>query len=226
MTWLVLNIIGTIAFAISGALIAMEEKYDILGVYVLGFTTAFGGGLVRNVLIGIPVQAIWQQNNLFKIAALVIALVFFLPSIWDGRLKKSIVLFDAIGLGAFAIQGANYAVEAGLPIIAAVLAAILTGAGGGMVRDILAGRRPMIFYSEIYGLWAGIAGFIIGLNVIESPYLIYGLLGLVVILRMSSVYFNWNLPKYFDAKTIKPAKFNSPFNTRFNSRFNKRFIKK
>lgn len=207
VSWLVLNIIGTIAFAISGALIAMQEKYDLLGVYILGFTTAFGGGLVRNLVIGIPVQTTWQQGTLFRIAFIVITLVFFLPSIWDGRLKKSIILFDAIGLAAFAVQGANYAVSENLPMIAVILAAILTGAGGGMVRDILAGRRPMIFYSEIYGLWAGAAGLIIGLDVIRTPYLTYGLMGLVIVLRLASVRFNWHLPHYFDAKVIKPYRF-------------------
>ncbi len=66
MTWEVLSIIGTVAFAISGAIVAMEEEYDILGVYILGIVTAFGGGAVRNVLIGVPVSVLWQQQTLFS----------------------------------------------------------------------------------------------------------------------------------------------------------------
>lgn len=200
VTWEVLNIIGTIAFAISGAFIALEAKYDILGVYILGFTTAFGGGLIRNLVIGIPVQNIWMQSTLFKFAFLTITIVLILPSIWGGLWKKSIVFFDAIGLAAFAIQGANYAVSMEVPIIAVVLAAIMTGTGGGILRDLFSGRKPMIFYSEVYALWAAIAGLIIGLDWIRGPYVVIILFISIVVLRILSAYFNWNLPHYFNFK--------------------------
>lgn len=79
MTWEVLSIIGTIAFAISGAIVAMEEEYDILGVYILGIVTAFGGGAVRNLLIGVPVSALWGQGMLFHVALLAMTLVYLFP---------------------------------------------------------------------------------------------------------------------------------------------------
>jgi uncharacterized membrane protein YeiH len=194
LTWDILNIIGTLAFAISGALIAMEEDYDILGFYVLGFTTAFGGGIVRNLLIGIPIENIWKQDYLFEIAFLAITIVFILPNIWFDHLKKWGVFFDAIGLAAFAIHGANYAVSIDTPLIAIIIAATMTGAGGGMLRDIFAGRKPMIFRSEIYALWAAFAGFIIGLDLIHGPYATIFLLIVIVSFRMLSVHFKWNLP--------------------------------
>ena len=197
MTWEILSIIGTIAFAVSGTLIAIEEDFDIFGFYILGFTTAFGGGLIRNLVIGIPVQNIWMQSSLFKIAFLVITLVFFLPNIWRGHLRSSIVFFDAVGLAAFAIQGAKAAMSFDAPLISIMLAAILTGAGGGMLRDIFAGRKPMIFHSEIYAIWAGVAGMIVGLNLVESSVLTFVLLGVIVLLRVASVHYNWNLPRYF-----------------------------
>lgn len=194
MTWEILNIIGTLAFVISGALVAIEEKYDILGVYVLGFITAFGGGLIRNLLIGIPIQKIWEQDFLFGIAFLVITLVFIFPSKWIHQWQKWIILFDAIGLGAFAIQGANFAVSIKAPFIAIVIASTITGAGGGMLRDVFAGRKPMIFHKDIYALWAALAGMAIGLKIINGPYMTFILLILIVIFRMLSVYFAWNLP--------------------------------
>lgn len=199
VTWEVLNIIGTIAFAISGAFIALEAKYDILGVYILGFTTAFGGGLIRNLVIGIPVQNIWMQSTLFKFAFLTITIVLILPVSGEAFGKKHRV-FDAIGLAAFAIQGANYAVSMEVPIIAVVLAAIMTGTGGGILRDLFAGRKPMIFYSEVYALWAAIAGLIIGLDWIRGPYVVIILFISIVVLRILSAYFNWNLPHYFNLK--------------------------
>ncbi|RHW38150.1 trimeric intracellular cation channel family protein [Neobacillus notoginsengisoli] len=195
MTWDILNIIGTLAFAISGALIAREEDYDILGFYVLGFTTAFGGGLVRNLLIGIPIVNTWMQEGLFLIAFLVITLVFLLPNHWLEHIKNWIIFFDAVGLAAFAIQGANYAVSVSAPFIAVIIASTITGAGGGMIRDVFAGRKPMIFHSEIYALWAALAGITIGLGLIRGPYATAFLLILIVFLRILSVRYNWNLPR-------------------------------
>ncbi len=195
LTWDILNIIGTLAFAISGALVAIEEDYDILGVFILGYTTAFGGGLIRNLLIGIPIENIWQQHLLFGVAFLVIAAVFVLPAKWMKIWIKWIVFFDAIGLGAFAIQGARYAVSIDAPLIAVVIAATLTGAGGGMLRDVFARRKPMIFHSDIYALWAALAGLAIGLGLFQNPYSTYFLLILIVLFRMLSVYYNWNLPR-------------------------------
>ncbi|WP_062349971.1 trimeric intracellular cation channel family protein [Bacillus kwashiorkori] len=195
MTWEILNIIGTLAFAISGALVATEEEFDIFGVFILGFTTAFGGGLIRNLLIGLPIEKIWQQDLLFIIAFLVILLVFLFPNRWMNHWKRWVILFDAIGLGAFAIQGANYAVSIDAPLIAVVVAAILTGAGGGMLRDVFAGRKPMIFRSDIYALWAALAGVAIGFDLVHTTFSTFLLLALVVVFRMLSVYFHWNLPR-------------------------------
>ncbi|GIN56395.1 membrane protein [Lederbergia ruris] len=195
MTWEILNIIGTLAFAISGALIAIEEDYDILGVFILGYTTAFGGGLIRNLLIGIPIENIWQQNLLFVVAFLVITIVFIFPAKWMKLWQRWVVFFDAIGLGAFAIQGARYAVSIDAPLIAVIIAATITGAGGGMLRDVFAGRKPMIFHSDIYALWAALAGLAIGLGLIRNPTTTYLLLACIVLFRMLSVYYKWNLPR-------------------------------
>ncbi|KRG16420.1 trimeric intracellular cation channel family protein [Lederbergia galactosidilytica] len=195
MTWEILNIIGTLAFAVSGALIAIEEDYDILGVFVLGYTTAFGGGLIRNLLIGIPIVNIWQQDLLFAVAFVIIIMVFIIPTKWMKRWQRWVVFFDAIGLGAFAIQGARYAVSIDTPLIAVIIAATITGAGGGMLRDVFAGRKPMIFHSDIYALWAALGGLSIGLGLIRNPFSTYLLLAFIVLFRMLSVYYKWNLPR-------------------------------
>jgi len=109
MTWEVFSIIGTIAFAISGAIVAMEEEYDILGVYILGIVTAFGGGAVRNLLIGVPISALWDQGMLFQVALVAMTAVFLFPNNLLRHWRKWGNFFDAIGLAAFAIQGALYA---------------------------------------------------------------------------------------------------------------------
>ncbi|MBP1934441.1 trimeric intracellular cation channel family protein [Ammoniphilus resinae] len=201
MTWDILNIIGTIAFAISGAMIAMEEDYDLLGISVLGLTTAFGGGMIRNVLIGIPVHTIWTQYHLFEIALLAIIVVFLLPNMVNRYWIKWGTFFDAIGLAAFSIQGANYAVQSGAPLSAVMIASTLTGVGGGLVRDILAGRKPMIFRSEVYAAWGVLTGLVVGLGWVHGTFEILLLLIVIVTLRMCSVIFKWNLPKHFRGKS-------------------------
>lgn len=113
MAWELLSVIGIIAFAVSGAIVAMEEEYDILGVYILGIVTAFGGGAIRNLLIGVPVSALWEQGAYFQIALLSITIVFLFPKLLLKHWNKWGNLSDAIGLAAFAIQGALYAVKMG-----------------------------------------------------------------------------------------------------------------
>lgn len=194
MTWDIFNVIGTIAFALSGVMVAMEEDYDLMGVYILGLVTAFGGGAIRNLLIGVPVSALWEQGNLFMIAIIVMTVAFFFPRLWVTPWLKWGLLFDAIGLSAFAIQGAIYATEMGHPLSAVIVAAALTGTGGGMIRDVLAGRKPLFLSKEIYIVWAMLAGLMIGLGIVTSTFSLIILFLIIIILRMLSVYFHWRLP--------------------------------
>lgn len=194
MAWDLLNIIGTIAFAISGAIIAMEEEYDILGVYILGLATAFGGGAIRNLLIGVPVSALWEQGSLFIVAIFVMTVLFLFPHYILKHWKRWGTFTDAIGLAAFAIQGALYATQMNHPLSAVIVAAVLTGSGGGMIRDILAGRKPLVLRSEIYAAWAILAGLIVGIGLAQTTIELMLLLTIVVTLRMFSVHFHWKLP--------------------------------
>jgi uncharacterized membrane protein YeiH len=194
MTWEVLSIIGTIAFAVSGAIVAMEEEYDILGVYILGIVTAFGGGAIRNLLIGVPVSALWEQGFLFQIALLSITAVFLFPNNLLRHWRRWGSFFDAIGLSAFAIQGALYASEMNHPISAIIVAAVLTGSGGGMIRDLLAGRKPLVLRSEIYAIWAVLCGAAIGLNFVTEAWELYTLFILTTSLRVMSYSYKWRLP--------------------------------
>ncbi|MEH7073404.1 trimeric intracellular cation channel family protein [Neobacillus drentensis] len=194
MTWDVLSMIGTIAFAVSGAFIAMEEEYDIFGVYILGIVTAFGGGAIRNLLIGVPVSALWDQGIFFQIALLSITAVFLFPSNLLKHWQKWGNLFDAIGLSAFAIQGAMYAVNMDRPLSAVIVASVLTGIGGGIIRDLLAGRKPIVLRAEIYALWAILAALFIGLKIATHSWELYSLFVLVTVLRVLSYTYDWRLP--------------------------------
>ncbi|MFC4101123.1 trimeric intracellular cation channel family protein [Paenibacillus xanthanilyticus] len=190
----IFSIIGTIAFAVSGAIVAMEEEYDILGVYVLGLVTAFGGGVIRNLLIGVPVTTLWTQGMLLKTAVVAMTIAFILPVRWIQHWRRSEAFFDAIGLSAFAIQGALYATGKH-PLSAVIVAAMLTGIGGGMIRDVLAGRKPLVLRDEIYAVWAMLAGAAVGLGWFATPLELLALFIIVVVFRMMSVHYKWRLPR-------------------------------
>jgi uncharacterized membrane protein YeiH len=194
MTWEVLSMIGTIAFAVSGAIVAMEEEYDVLGVFILGIVTAFGGGAIRNLLIGVPVSALWDQGIYFEMALLAMIIVLLFPNNLLKQWQKWGNLCDAIGLSAFAIQGALYAVKMHHPLSAVIVAAVLTGIGGGIIRDLLAGRKPIVLRSEIYAVWSILTGLIIGLKMAQSPFELYSLFLGITILRVLSYTYDWKLP--------------------------------
>ncbi|WP_353854575.1 trimeric intracellular cation channel family protein [Bacillus sp. Bos-x628] len=194
MAWEVLSMIGIVAFAISGAIVAMEEEYDMLGVYILGIVTAFGGGAIRNLLIGLPVSALWSQGKMFSIALVSITIVFLFPKLLLKHWSKWGNFSDAIGLAAFTIQGALFAVQRGLPLSAVIVAAILTGSGGGIVRDLLAGRKPLILKAEIYAVWAALGGLFVGLGFAQGELGLYLLFVILVTCRVCSYLFKWRLP--------------------------------
>lgn len=195
MEWDWLNIVGIVAFATSGAIVAMEEGYDLLGVLFLGFATAFGGGILRNVLIGESAAAVWSQGLLMGVALGAILIAFCLPRAILVRWRRLEVYFDAIGLAAFSIQAAIHTAERGFPLIAIMVAALLTGAGGGIIRDLLAHRKPMVFQRDnVYGAWALLAAAAIGLGWPRHGAPLALLMALVVGLRMASVFWRWSLP--------------------------------
>ncbi|WP_428908102.1 trimeric intracellular cation channel family protein [Niallia sp. Krafla_26] len=195
MTWDILNFIGTIAFAISGTIVAMEGEYDLLGVYFLDLVTAFGGGAIRNLLIGVPVSALWDQGLLFLSAITVITIVFIFPMKTLKHWEKWGLYTYAIGLSAFAIQGALYATEMNHPLSATLVAALLTGSGGGVLRDVLAGRKPLLLQTkDIYGVWAILAGLFVGIGVTNQSWEPYLLFIAIVVLRVLTVMYNWKLP--------------------------------
>ncbi len=195
MDWDWLNVIGTVAFASSGAIVAMEEGYDLLGVLFLGFVTAFGGGVIRHLILGDSTAAIWNQGLLMGVAAAAILTAFCLPQKLLQHWRRPELWCDAIGLGAFSIQAALYAAGRGFPLVAIVAAALLTGAGGGIIRDLLAQRKPLVFQrGHVYGAWAMLAALAIGLGWPREGAPLALLLGLVIGLRMASVHWRWSLP--------------------------------
>ena len=192
----VLEIIGTIAFAISGAMVGIEKKMDIFGVLVLGMTTAVGGGIIRDLLIGV-VPPMAFQEPVYALTAIAVSIVVFLPFVRNriNKISKTILLMDSIGLGIFTVIG----LRAGAPFENAFLSiflALVTGVGGGVLRDVFAQDRPMIFVKHFYAS-AAIIGAVVSLllwNINVETSMIVGA-ATVIVLRILAAKFRWHLPK-------------------------------
>lgn len=191
-----LETIGTIAFAISGAMVGINKKMDILGVAVLGMTTAVGGGVVRDILIGITPPLAFQ-NSTNALLALGVSLVVFLPFFRNKIDRGSLLLclIDSIGLGVFTVVG----VKAGMAynnLFLEVLLGTITGTGGGVIRDLFADDKPSIFVRHFYAS-ACIIGAVISAILYQYNDNMATIVGILVIitLRLFAHKYKWNLPK-------------------------------
>jgi len=193
---LILEIIGTIAFAISGAMVAVNKKMDILGVVILGTTTAVGGGIIRDVIIGVTPPVAFQEP-LYALIAIGVSIIVFLPFV---RSKINLdnfffVIIDALGLGVFTVVG----VKSGVlfeNIFLQIFLGTITGVGGGVLRDLFANEKPMIFVRHFYAcaciIAASVTSVLLPIN--SEIALVSGII-IVVILRILAAKFKWNLPK-------------------------------
>ena len=163
---LILEIIGTVAFSVSGAFVAIKAKLDLFGVVFIGCITAVGGGILRDILIGAVPPAIFSNLHIVLVAVGASLIAFLLAYLSKKHFDDIVVriervgnLFDAIGLAAFSVMGTEVAFTHGLSdnIALTVLLGMLTGVGGGMIRDVLTNTTPYIFKKHIYAL-ASIGG--------------------------------------------------------------------
>jgi uncharacterized membrane protein YeiH len=194
----VLDLAGTFAFALSGAVAARERGLDWFGILVIAFTVACGGGVFRDLCIGaVPPAGLADWRYL---ATAVAAAVLTMAS--QGlvvRLAHPVVLFDTLGLGLFAVTGAQKALLLGSNAEVAVLMGMVTAVGGGVARDVLLNRVPVILQREIYAsaalVGAAVATFGDQLG-LESPVLTWCAVAVCFVLRMASLRFRWNLPRF------------------------------
>ncbi|WP_300539767.1 trimeric intracellular cation channel family protein [uncultured Nocardioides sp.] len=149
VTLVVLDLVGIFVFAISGALVAVRKELDVFGVMVLAGVTGLGGGFLRDVLIDATPPAALQDWR-YLLVPVAAGLVTFLYHPALGRMERLVNVFDAFGLSLFCVAGALKAVDYGLGPLPAALLGMATGIGGGMMRDVLAGRVPVIFRGELY----------------------------------------------------------------------------
>ena len=194
----VLDLFGTMAFAVTGAFKAIEHKADIVGIIILATITGVAGGTIRDVILGksLPNSLI---DPSYVIITVVSAIVLFLL---HSKLKKHwnvFLKFDAIGLGVFTVIGATFAYNMfGMNFLVIVLSGMLTAIGGGILRDVFVNQTPIVFVKELYASasFLGAAVFYLVIFLTNDVYIgtISGLL-LATGLRMVAMKYNWNLPK-------------------------------
>lgn len=198
-TLLVLELIGTFVFALSGAAAGVKYRLDLFGVLVVSLATATAGGITRDVLIGaVPPAALkdWRYLGVSILAGLV---VFFWspPPERQLRLRTLVLTFDAAGLALFAVSGAQKALGYGLDPIAAALLGMLTGIGGGMLRDVLVSDIPAVLHSDLYAV-AALAGAIVVVvgHALNAPPAAAAVAGVAVCfgIRLVALWRGWRLP--------------------------------
>jgi len=200
-----LELAGTFAFAISGAVAARQRGLDLFGITALAFTVACGGGIIRDLCIGaIPPAGLknWQYLTVAIIATgLTVGLYSFVQ-----RLKRPVLLFDSVGLSLFAVTGAQKALAFGHNGQVAILLGITTAVGGGVLRDILLNRIPIILEKEIYASAALIGAVIVVLgnyfNWVSSEWVSIIAFISCFTLRILALTYHWNLPSIGDDKRI------------------------
>ena len=198
-----MDLAGTFVFAISGAMLGVKRRLDVFGVLVLSFAASSAGGILRDILIGaVPPTAVSDWRYLAtSVAAGLIIFFWYTPM---SRLHTAVLLFDAAGLALFSVAGAQKALAYGLGPVMAALLGMVTGAGGGVVRDLLVVRTPAVLQSDIYAvaalLGAGLAVAGAGLHLPVVPTAICSALACFA-LRVAAVRYGWHLPVALSAST-------------------------
>lgn len=202
-----MEIVGTIAFAASGALTGIQKRMDLFGVNVLGVTTAVGGGMVRDLILGINPPAMFRDST-YAVTAIAASTILFIciyimqkKSVARNTARFNSLLFlgDTIGLGIFSVMGSYAAVRAGYADnrFLIVFVGVMTGVGGGMLRDIMAGNMPYILVKHVYAVasLAGAMTFTLLLPYYDRLNCMVTGAAVVIVIRFLAAHYRWNLPR-------------------------------
>lgn len=201
---LLFEIVGTVAFAISGAMTGMKKKMDIFGVAILGLTTAVGGGALRDIILG-NTPPVMFRNPVYAVIAIVTSVILFLPAVQrlilriHGLYDSLMLLMDSVGLGIFTVVGIRtaYAAVADPGWFLLLFVGVVTGVGGGVLRDVMAGDTPYVFVKHFYAC-ASLLGAVVCIllwTLAGQTIAMAAGAAAVVALRYLAVKYRWSLPK-------------------------------
>ena len=195
-----IDILGTVAFAVSGVYAALQKRLDIFGILIIAFITAIGGGTVRDMMIGdLPVSWIRNINYSVIILSTVVVVVIFKDSIFK-NFRKTLLVFDSIGLGFFTILGVQKGIAFGLHPAICIALGTVTGCFGGIIRDISLNNIPLIFEKEIYATACILGGTVfvallhtgINIDLLEGISIV-----IIFLIRILAVRYDWRLPSIY-----------------------------
>ena len=204
-----LEVAGTISFAVAGAMAALEKRVDLFGVIFLGATTALAGGIIRDILVGKIPPSAFSNYRYMAIAAATALIVFLIARMFREYYQHHVEVvnavnnvFDAAGLGAFTITGAKVAMSMGYTEngFFVVFLAMVTGIGGGVLRDLMIGEIPFVLRKRIYAVASILGGVVYYQLVWQIDDMAAAFVGIAVVfgLRMLATIFKWNLPKAYE----------------------------
>ena len=199
-----LELVGTITFAISGATLGLEKGMDLMGITILGLTTGVGGGIIRDLIVG-QTPPLTFRNPIYLIVSIITSVIVFMPPVRKWIFSKStlyemlMLVMDSVGLGVFTVSGiqAGYAATSIHGVILLSFVGVVTGVGGGVLRDMMAGDRPYIFVKHFYAS-ASLIGAIfctVLWNNIDQRIAMTGGAAIILSLRLMAARYRWSLPK-------------------------------
>jgi len=196
---LAIEILGTIAFAMSGSFAAMQKRLDPFGVLIIAFVTSVGGGTIRDLILDVPV--FWMHDMVICTVIFITTIVSMIFKSVEKKFKVTLFIFDSFGLGLFTIIGIQKGINADLHPLICITLGTITGCFGGISRDILLNRIPLIFRKEIYAT-ACIIGGTIFLGLVKYSTLSYAFVQvstilLIVTIRTLAVKYHWEIPKFY-----------------------------
>ena len=204
MFFQVIDILGTIAFAISGVLVALDKKMDPFGVLIIAFVTAVGGGTLRDVMIGInPVSWMTNMTYVYVIFGSTIFAIVLLNKI--NYLRASLFSFDTIGIGLYTVVGIEKGLNAGLHPIICIALGTMTACFGGVIRDILCNEIPVIFRKEVYAtacILGGLTYFLLRLFMENTNLIFIIAIIVVIVIRLIAVKFKVSLPSLYKKQQV------------------------
>lgn len=196
---LAIEILGTIAFAMSGSFAAMQKRLDPFGVLIIAFVTSVGGGTIRDLLLGVPV--FWMHDLVICTIIFITCLVSMIFKSLEKKFKVTLFLFDSFGLGLFTIVGIQKGMNADLHPLICITLGTITGCFGGITRDILLNKIPLIFRKEIYATACIVGGgaFLLLVKYTDLSYVFVQIstILLIVTIRTLAVKFQWQIPKIY-----------------------------
>lgn len=203
--YLTIDILGTIAFSISGVLTAMHKRLDLFGIFIIAFVTAVGGGTLRDVLLKVEITWMHQMTYIYVIFSAAVIAIIFRKKL--NYVRKSLFLFDTIGIALYTLVGIEKGLQMDLHPIICIALGTMSACFGGVIRDILCNEIPIIFRKEIYAtacILGGIFYFLLNIFPLDPNWIVVISGSIVITVRLLAVKFKLSLPTVYPKKDVIP----------------------